>query len=327
MPRTRHAPQRPAGPAAPWLSVIMPVHKGERYLGATLASAAAEQPAGVEFLMYDSCQDDGAARRVADGFSDRLDIRWHDAADLSSWHDKTNRGVADARAPYVASLHHDDLWLPGHLAALRRSIVAYPDAALSIAPSRFIGPRGEALGTWRLPSAPGEWPGATVAEYLLTQNFIAIPSPLIRRDAWLACGGLDETLWYTADWDLYLKLAALGSVVVRGETTTAFRVHGQSLTMTGSTDLGAFRAQHEQVLARHLPMLGNRAAETERRARASVSVNCALAAAAVGQRANLTGAARELLALGPLGLSRYVRQSRIVDRVRPRVRLKLAGAL
>ena len=49
-------------------------------------------------------------------------------------------------------------------------------------------------------------------ERLVVQNFIGIPAPTIRRDAYLSIGGLDDALWHTADWDQYLKLAAIGSV-------------------------------------------------------------------------------------------------------------------
>ena len=94
-------------------------------------------------------------------------------------------------------------------------------------------------------------------------------------------------MWYTADWDLYLKLARAGEVYVRAAATTAFRVHAKSLTMTGSRDAAAFRAQHDQVLDRHLPALAPLPRGLERRARAGIAVNCALAAAANGQRAGL----------------------------------------
>ena len=304
----------------------MPVHDGARYLGATLAAAAAEGCEGVEFLLYDSGDDAGASRAIADRFADRLAIRYTATPDCKPWTAKTNRGVAEAAAPHVAMLHQDDLWLPGHLAALRAAIAGAPAAVMSIGPSRFVGPDGRDLGPWRLPVAPGLHDGADLAAILIVQNTIAIPSPVIRRDAWLAVGGMDEALWYTADWDLYLKLAATGAIHVRDTATTAFRVHSQSLTMTGSRDAGAFRAQQQIVLDRHLdairPDLRNRQG---RLARVSIAVNCALAgAAAHGYRA-LAGALGQVLALGPTGWPRFVRQTRLADRLAPRLRLALGG--
>ncbi|HMI18413.1 MAG TPA: hypothetical protein VK533_02595, partial [Sphingomonas sp.] len=234
----------------------------------------------------------------------------------------------EARAEHVAMLHQDDLWLPGHLAAIRRAIAGNPDVVLSVAPSRFAHPDGHMMGHWNLPFRPGLVSTDDFLSTLLVQSSIAIPSPVARRDAWLAAGGMDEDLWFTADWDIYLKLAAEGRVAVRSETTTAFRLHRGSLTMTGSRRPGSLRPQLEQVLERHLyraPAHSRR--RIERRARASIEVNCALADASCGHKGALANAAMRLLCLGPVEVMRYVRQSRIIDRVLPRLRLALTGDL
>ncbi|MBW8784730.1 MAG: glycosyltransferase [Novosphingobium sp.] len=306
----------------PWLSVIMPVHNGANYLADALAGISAENPDGVEVLIYNSAEDGGAARRIADRFAGRLDIVWRDTPELDSWTRKTNRGVADARADYVVVLPHDDLWLPGHLAELRRAIATDPDVALSVANVRYAGADGRLLGLWHVPFAPGRVRGEEFAATLLVQNNVCVTSALIRRDAFLACGGVDETLWYTGDWDLYLKLARRGDVRVRKAVTTAYRVHGGALTISGSRDEGEFRRQHEIVLARHPAALASTRG-LERRARTGIAVNCALAAASAGRFGALPRVMVSLVGLGPLGLARFLAQSRIIDRLRPRLRMRL----
>ena len=308
----------------PWLTVVVPVHEGETYLGATLDSIIAENPEGVEIRLYNSGDDGGAARRVADRFSGKLAMVWQDLPEIKPWTAKTNLGVAEARTPYVAMLHQDDLWLPGHLGAVRKAITDHPGAALSIAPSRFAAPDGRLIGDWRLPFAIGRHSGKAVTKTLLVQNTIAIPSPVISRDAWVAVGGMDELLWYTADWDLYLKLARAGDVLVRDSVTTAFRIHGGSLTMTGSRDVAAFREQLNIVLDRHIGTVTRRDANE---ARASIAVNCALAGIRGTASAALWPALASLVRLGPAGFARYLHKSRLIDRVLPRLRLGLVGAL
>lgn len=306
----------------PWLSVIVPVHDGARFLEATLASAAAERPEGVEFLFYDSGDDDGAAHRIGQSFADQLDMQWQAAPHLKPWTAKTNLGVRQARADHVCMLHQDDLWLPGHLAAVRAAIAVGGEATMSIAPSRFVSASGKPIGQWHLPFRSGRVDGSDFIATLLVQNSIAIPSPVIRRDIWLATGGMDEDLWYTADWDIYLRIAQHGPVFVRDTETTAFRIHGGSLTMTGRSDAAAFRRQLEIVLERHQDaMPPARRRRSSRLARASIDINCALAAP--GGR-GLLGVGAALIRLGPTDLWAYVQQSRIVDRLMPRLRLGLA---
>jgi hypothetical protein len=162
---------------------------------------------------------------------------------------------------------------------------------------------------------------------LLVQNFVAIPTPTIRRTAYLKAGGLDERLWYTADWDLYLKLAARGPVYYHDEALACFRVHGDSLTMSGSRSLGDFRNQLEIVRDRHIAGLTAGRREIEKISSAAIDMNVALAAAGAGRPTRLLGALARLLALGPRGFIRYLRYSRIVERAYPRLRARLAGGL
>ena len=76
----------------------------------------------------------------------------------------------------------------------------------------------------------GKVPSDLFVERLLIQNFIAIPSPVFRRNAVIDSGGLNEKLWFSADWDLWLRLGALGPVQFIAEELSAFRVHPASQT-------------------------------------------------------------------------------------------------
>jgi glycosyltransferase involved in cell wall biosynthesis len=311
--------------AAPWLTVIMPSYCGERWIDASLSSLAAEATDGVEVLLIDSSPT-SATRDIARNYSGRLRLRVFERCDLLSWQTKTNFGVEIADSSHICWLGVDDLWLPGRVAAVRAWIESFPEAPLHLAPTAIIDKGGRKLGVWRCPlPAKGELRSALVTERLLVQNFVAAPAPVFRRDAWLNCGGLDENLWYTADWDIWLKLAACGSVYYHDPITVGFRIHGGSLTVTGSRDTTDFARQMQIVLDRHLIKLGARSKGIERAARASITVNIALASATAGNLRGLLRAASEVVRLGPVGIHRYLRDSRIVDRLAPRVRGKLTG--
>lgn len=318
--------ERPGRSVAPWLTVIMPSYCGEQWIDASLGSLADEAYEGIEVIVVDSSPT-SATRDIALRFADRLRLRVIERRDLTSWHTKTNFGVEIAESDHICWLGVDDIWLPGRAAAVRSWIAAAPSAPLHLAPSAIIDKKGRRLGIWRCPlSAKRALQSDLVRERLLIQNFIAAPAPLFRRDAWLACGGLDEMLWYTADWDMWLKISALGEVFYHDIVTVGFRIHAGSLTVTGSRDAGDFARQMQIVLKRHLGQLGGRTNGLERTARASIAVNVALAAASAGDMSGLLGAAGQVLGLGPAGIHRYLRDSRIVERIVPRIRAKLTGA-
>jgi glycosyltransferase involved in cell wall biosynthesis len=301
-------------PAEPWLSVIMPVHDGERYLPQALGSIRAEGTDGYEVIAVDDGSSD-ASPRILSEWERILPLRRLSRGG-GNWVAATNAGLREARGRYACFLHQDDVWLPGRLAAVRAE--AAKDPALILHPALFIGPDGEKLGHWHCPLPAGEVDPRLFAERLIVQNFIAIPAPVFVREAALRGGGMDESLWYTADWDLWFRMGRSGRVRHLTAPLAGFRVHGASQTVLRN-DLADRRRQLETVLERHLD---GAAAPVRRAARFSVELNLALSAAAGGKPLPWRPLIGALSRLGPGSCARFLRDSRIVERVGARLRLR-----
>jgi len=307
----------------PFLSVIMPVHNGEKFVAAALESVRGQDNEGIELVFVD----DGSSDRTAEivrNFEKSLQIRTISPGRIGNWVTATNLGLREARGDWACFLHQDDLWLPGRIARLRGEM-EMAEGPLVLHNAVFVGPDGQWLGPWTCPLTEGVVPPDQFLEHLLVQNFIAIPSPVFRRSAVIDSGGLDEALWFTADWDLWLRLGAMGPIRFIADTLSAFRVHPESQTLTHSLPQNEWEQQLTTVFSRHFPRweaTGKRRARVRAAAVASVAVNAALAAAARGERPRWTGPLWKLLALGPQGWHRYLRDSRIVERVGARLKVR-----
>jgi hypothetical protein len=138
-----------------------------------------------------------------------------------------------------------------------------------------------------------------------------------------------------ADWDLYLKIAAVGNIFYHSDPLSCYRVHNSSLTARLTTDIADYRNQQKTVVDRHaakLPPASRQ--EISRVAAASIEVNIALAAVygrkfsqTSGRLRQITKAVAALVTLGPRGICQYFIYSRIADRVMPRLRALAAGRL
>jgi glycosyltransferase involved in cell wall biosynthesis len=314
-------------PGRPFLSVVMPIHNGADWIRPTLESLRAEPTDGLEIIVIDSSSTAATANIVRE-FAKSLPLNLLERPDLGPWQKKTNLGVDLATADHNCILHQDDLWLPGRVRAVRSWIEAAPDAVLHLAPTLLINREGQRLGRWTCPLPHGsQHDSELLLSRLLVQNFVSVPAPIFSRTAWQRCGGMDEQLWYTPDWDIWLKLAGVGPVIYHHDITTAFRVHSNSLTVTGSRDETEFRTQMETVLDRHFQGISMEDwRRIEPTARASIEVNMSLAAASAGRFKPLGHAVASVLALGPSGIKRYLRDSRLHERLIPRLRCKLSGA-
>jgi glycosyltransferase involved in cell wall biosynthesis len=309
----------------PWLSVIMPTYNGAAFLAKTLASIARQADHQIEVIAVDDGSTDATLAILSDHLR-RLPLHIIQRGRIGNWVANTNHGLAQAHGRYACFLHQDDLWLPGRLALLKKLVAKEPQAALLFHASRYIDTQGRWLGVWHSPLPTGRLVTEQVIEHLLVQNFIAVPAPIFARDAAINAGGLDEALWYTADWDFWLKLATRGPIVYHPRPLAAFRIHAESQTAQGIARAGEMRRQIETVLERHYPTwqaAHPTRADVGRAARMSLEVNYALAAFAFGDCPNWRALASDLAALGPAGWVRFFRSSRIVERVSAQVSARL----
>ncbi|MCC7111385.1 MAG: glycosyltransferase [Deltaproteobacteria bacterium] len=306
----------------PWLSVVMPTFNGAAHLEEALASVAAARDPGVELIAVDDGSTD-ATLRILDRYASLLPLEVVTRGRVGNWVANTNHGLSRARAPWACILHQDDRWRPGRLPRLRRLIERDPGVDFAFHASRYVDEAGEVLGRWTCPltdDAPLQ--PTHLVQRLLVQNFIAVPAPVFRRELFERVGGMDDRLWYTADWDLWLKLAAAGPSRYCAAELADFRLHALSQTLQGSKDQAAFREQLETVLERHLAIHGLSGGAVARAARFSVELNVAAAGAYHGRRAALGRLAFLALTLGPGAARAFLRDSRIHQRALSRLRLQ-----
>jgi hypothetical protein len=107
----------------PAITIVTATYNRSRALACAIESARRQSFANWEMIVVgDACTDD-TAEIVARAADPRirflnLDRNWGEQAGPN------NIGVAEARAPLIAFLNHDDLWLPNHLVSCREALEA-----------------------------------------------------------------------------------------------------------------------------------------------------------------------------------------------------------
>jgi glycosyltransferase involved in cell wall biosynthesis len=231
----------------PRVSVVVPHLDRADWLPESLASVRAQTFTDYEILLVDDAgpAPDRTARTAA-AFGARLLRRETNGGPAAS----RNTGVAAAHGELIAYLDDDDLWLPGHLAALVERLDARPDAALAYADVEVrrvtppaAGAPDTAPATWRvrarLPLAvPFD------ARDLARDDFIVPGAMLHRRALYDRVGPFDETLYVSDDWDWLLRVHALfgdGAFVRRPAVGAIVRIVEGAQGANLSADFGARR--------------------------------------------------------------------------------------
>lgn len=310
---------------APWLSVIVPTFNGAAYLPIALDSVLTQSSDGLEVIAVDDGSTDGTLEILA-RYRNRLPLTVVERR-VGNWAANSNLGLQQAHGEWACFLHQDDVWMPGRLDGIRPCLDRQP--ALVLHAANFIDASGRTTGRWTCPLPPGPAgspPEKTVAR-LLVQNFVPLPAATFRRDDALRVGELDPDLWFTADWDLWLKLAGLGRTTYVPKALAAFRLHGQSQTVVRSGRSVEMRQQYQAVFDAHWPLWRDRLAASGRvaaAARLAREINVGLAARHHGEAvdwSNLSAAA----AVGPGTWAYCLRNSRLLERVVGRLRTGLGS--
>jgi GT2 family glycosyltransferase len=136
-----------------------------------------------------------------------------------------NLGVASSNcdAEFVTWIGDDDLYELNGLRTLYDLLKLNPDATFTTGACRYIDSAGKEIQILR-PS----YLQSFITKYLTTS--VAQPATLVRRSAWDLVGGLDESLRFAMDLDLWLKLWTLGNSRSTRKVCASYRWHKTSLS-------------------------------------------------------------------------------------------------
>ena len=196
---------------SPLVTVLIPVYNREEYIARALDSALAQDFADYEIVVVD----DGSTDRTAEIVKRYEHKVRYLRADHRGVAAARNLGFAEARGKYIAFLDSDDEVFPWWLRKTVALLARHPSAALCFGNLiRGQDSGGLFLGNW-LPFDQG---GHVVIEEPLNllfekRCFLSCLGTLAKRDLILRVGGMNEGLRVGVDYDLWFRLAPLGSFV------------------------------------------------------------------------------------------------------------------
>lgn len=137
-----------------------------------------------------------------------------------------NLGLAQAcpNHTYGSWLNDDDLLAPGALQIATKALDNAPRAVLVFGYCDYIDELGRKIFTSRV---------GRLAPWLMTWGPDLVPQPgsMFRLEAFSRVGGLDTSLEFAMDLDLFLRMRRLGRILNTGRKLGAFRWHSTSMTV------------------------------------------------------------------------------------------------
>lgn len=232
----------------PEVSVIMNCHNSARYLPEALLSLREQTFQNFEIIFLDNCSNDASAQ-IAQAFGPQLLYFYNDT--LVPLGAARNLAIARARAPYIAFLDCDDIWLPAKLEKQLRLVRANPALGLVCTDTEIFDRHG-AHGTFFGLEEP---PRGNVFADLMRRQWISMSSALVSRKALDAsrdplCPQLwfDESLHVCEEADVFYRIAHDFELDHVPEPLTRWRRHDSSSTFR---KFGQFADETMAILQKH----------------------------------------------------------------------------
>lgn len=184
----------------PAVSVVIAARDYGHYLADALSSVQRQTFTDWECVLID----DGSRDHTPDvvrPFQADARFRYFKSDTLGQTRAK-NLGLNLSRAPLIACLDGDDVWLPTKLDRQVRLMNAEPDLGVVFTRRFLINPAGELL-----PSEHPPFPRGTIFNDMLLDNFVCYSSVMIRRVVLEHVGSFDNRLELAIDYDLWLRVA------------------------------------------------------------------------------------------------------------------------
>ncbi|MFN8512989.1 MAG: glycosyltransferase [Chloroflexia bacterium] len=227
--------------APPAVSIVLPVHNGQRYLREALDGCLAQTFTDWELIVVDDASTDGTPAIIAEYAARDPRIRRLRNETNLRLPASLNAGFAQARGRYFTWTSDDNIHRPEALERLVAALETDPSLDLVYAHTTTIDEGGNSVG--QEPIAP--------PDQLALRNCVGACF-LYRRTVHDALGGYDVQRFLVEDYDFWLRASAQFRLALLDDDLYLYRRHSGSLT---ATRLAAITAAHDSVLLEHLPRL------------------------------------------------------------------------
>lgn len=270
-------PERAADRPEPRASVVIPTYRRREATVRAVRGALAQTIKAIEVIVIDDASGDGTAEAIEAIRDPRVRILRQERNQGAAA--ARNRGILEARAPFVALLDSDDELHPGSIERRIDALQSHPESPFVYSRVAYaLSPSVRVIAPARLPA-----PDELFIEALIITKGLATSALMARREALRECR-FHEGLAGVDDWDVALKLARIGPPCFVEEALSI--IHAEDET-EGTRITSSFDPKAEGLL------IELHRAEFDRSPRAEAAVLYKLATRAI--RTGKSDLARDLL--------------------------------
>ena len=230
----RHLPKGEPLTAPPLVTVVTPSLNQGNYIRATIESVLSQDYPHLDYWVIDGRSTDNT-RAILQSYSRHPNFHYCSEPDRGQA-EAIQKGWQHGRGHILAWLNADDLYQPGAVSQIVAALAQRPQAVMVCGSAQVIDAAGRPFGRIAAPHL-------TLSDMLGLVHFLPQPAVFMRAEAVRAVGSLNTALHYAFDFDLFLRLAAQGSIHYIEKELALYRWHDEAKTAANFSHLRLEAAQ------------------------------------------------------------------------------------
>jgi glycosyltransferase involved in cell wall biosynthesis len=206
----------------PKVSILMSVYNREKYLARSLESVLCQDFEDFEFIVWDDGSTDKSIDILRDyeAMDDRMRVIYHHHLGTPY---PLLLAAREARGEYLGWVDSDDRIDRETLTETVAVLDAFPDVGLVYTHCKLIDECGRIVGKSRSSLLP-------YTDLGMLTEFLTFHFRLLRKSIYDSVGGIDESIRYSFDYDLCLRICEITRVYQLKRFLHYHRVHRNSIT-------------------------------------------------------------------------------------------------
>jgi glycosyltransferase involved in cell wall biosynthesis len=235
------------------VSIVTPSFNQGHYLRATIESVLAQDYPNIEFILVDGGSKDESIEIIHE-YEDRL--AWWVSEKDKGHADGLNKGFAQAHGEILAWLNSDDTYASNTvISEAVQFLREHPECGMVYGDADIINDAGQVVG---------KFAAKQTSYQSMLRGSVHIPqaTTFFRADLWRKVGPLDLSLFFSFDYDLWVKIAKVSQVHYVPRVWANFRMHyqGKSVKNDDQCYPDMIRVYEREVGKRPISVLKVRAA-------------------------------------------------------------------
>ncbi|KQL48718.1 hypothetical protein AN963_02650 [Brevibacillus choshinensis] len=182
----------------PLVSIITPSYNQGKYIRETIESVLSQDYPNIEFIVVDGGSTDDTLSILKEYSHIEERFRFISEKDRGQSH-AINKGLAMTKGEIIGWLNSDDTYLPGAIRKAVEALQRQPDLAIVYGKAYTIDENSQKISDYYV--APANF------NQLFDGCMICQPAVFIRRNVFLEVEGVDESLHFCMDYDLWIRIA------------------------------------------------------------------------------------------------------------------------